>query len=694
MKQNGNIKHKNCAISREITWMHFNDRVLQEAADPTTPLIERIKFLGIYSNNLDEFFRVRVATLTRMANMNKKEAEGLPFDPIEMLQEISYIDTEQQKKFAKIWHEILKELEKNSIFILNERTIHREHSAFVKNYFRESVRPFLFPIMLDNLTAATSLKDKSIYFAILLHSDRTNIKDRFALMEIPSPLVPRFLILPEMHGKKYIILLDDVIRYCLSEIFSPFGYDTFKAYTVKLTRDAELDIDTDVSKSFLETMQESLKQRKLGSPVRLIFDKYIPEVLLKTLLKKLGFTRNDTLIKGGRYHNFKDFMSFPNMGNKDLEYEKLLPLPHIHLAANKSIFSAIRQKDVMIHFPYQSFQYILDLLREASIDPKVRSIRMTIYRVATNSNVINALINAARNGKSVTVFLELQARFDEEANIYWTQKLREEGVKIIHSIPGYKVHCKLMLIRRRENNQDVLYANVGTGNFNEQTARIYTDHSLLTANQDIAGEVLKVFELFEANYKQQKFKTLIVSPFSMRRFFIRMLNEEIKNARNGKQAYTIIKLNNLVDEKTINKLYQASNEGVKIKLIIRGSCTLQPGITGLSENIEAISIVDRFLEHTRVLVFANGGDEKIFISSADWMIRNFDNRIEVATPILDPEIRQELRTMLDIYLNDNCKARYIKFEKPNQYRKNGSQQRHRSQIEIYDFLKNKIDRNQ
>lgn len=684
------MKSTNLEISREVSWMHFNERVLQEAADESTPLIERIKFLGIFSNNLDEFFRVRVATLTRMANMHKKEYESLLYDPKEILKEVAKIDAEHQKKFAKIWHDIILQLVKHNIHIVNERSINKEHSRFIKQYFRDNVRPFLFPLMLDNLKTTASLKDKSIYLGITLQSSKSKLKERFALMEVPSPPVSRFLILPQIGENKYIILLDDVIRYCLSDIFSTFGYDTFRAYTIKLTRDAELDIDTDVSKSFLETILESLKQRKMGSPVRFIYDKYTPDNLLKNLIKKLNFTPNDTLIRGGRYHNFKDFISFPNVGGAELEFPKYVPLLHKDLSVSKSIFSAIRQKDVMVHFPYQSFQYIIDLLREASIDPRVISIKMTIYRVAANSNVINALINAARNGKAVTVFLELQARFDEEANINWAQKLNEEGVKIINSIPGFKVHCKLILIKRMEGNNNIYYANIGTGNFNEQTAKIYTDHSLLTANQDIAMEVHKVFDLFEANYRLQKFKTLIVSPFSMRSFFVRLLNEEIKSAKAGKPAYAIIKLNNLVDDKIINKLYQASCEGVKIHLIIRGSCTLVPGIPGKSENIEAISIVDHFLEHSRVMVFANGGDEKYFITSADWMIRNFDNRIEVATPIYDKDLQQELKTMLTIHLQDNCKARYVNAEKPNIYKTNGSKEKHHSQVEIYSYLKNKL----
>ncbi len=680
-------------IDREISWLNFNERVLQEAADDSTPLIERIKFLGIFSNNLDEFFRVRVATLNRMANVSRKNYKSIDFDPKEIIHEIAQIDEKHQQIFSSVWHNIVEKLEEQDIYIVDETNLSQEQGEYVLNYFRENVRPHLFPLMLDNLTATSSLKDKSIYLAILLKNSINTIKERYALMEVPTPPVSRFVILPANGNKKYIILLDDVIRYCLSDIFSIFGYDTFEAYTIKLTRDAELDIDNDVSKSFLETMVESLKQRRKGSPVRFIYDKSIPENLLKALVTKMNFSKNDSLTKGGRYHNFKDFMSFPNVGPAELEYPIAHPLLHKDLSINKSIFKTIRHKDVMLHFPYQSFQYIIDLLREASIDPKVKSIRMTIYRAAKNSNVINALINAARNGKEVTVFLELQARFDEEANIYWSKKLSDEGVRIIHSIPGFKVHCKLILIRRKEKEKNVYYANIGTGNFNEETAKVYADDSLLTANPDITSDVLKVFELFEANYKQQRFKTLIVAPFQMRNFFIRQLNNEIKNAQMGKEAFAIIKLNSLVDEKIIAKLYLASQAGVKIKLIVRGSCTLNPGITNLSENIEGISIVDKYLEHSRVIIFANGGDEQYYITSGDWMIRNFDNRIEVACPIFDKDIRKELKTMLDIQLKDNCKARIINNSTPNCYKTNGTKVRKKAQVEIYNYLQKHLPAN-
>jgi len=676
-------------LNREISWLHFNGRVLQEAADKSNPLLERLKFLGIFSNNRDEFFRVRVATLNRMLKVR-----NLPYDaainPKKVLKEIFEIVQVQEKEFMSVYEAIVGELKAHGIFIIDESQLSEAQGKFVKKYFQEQVRVGLFPIMISNLREISSLVDKSIYLAVKLgHSDK-KLKDDFALIELPTRSVSRFLILPSADENHYVILLDDVVRYCLSEVFSIFGYDTFSAFTIKITRDAELDFDSDVSKSFLEVVSDSLKQRKRGVPVRFVFDKEIPGDLLKLLQKRLDIGKNDPTRGGGRYHNFKDFMGFPNLGHKELQYSPLPPLKHKDLFENRSVLSIVRDKDIMLNFPYQSFQYIIDLLREASIDPKVRSIKMTIYRAAKNSSVINALINAARNGKYVTVFMELQARFDEEANIYWTERLRDEGVKVIHGIPGFKVHSKLILIRRKENNKDFFYSLVGTGNFNEDTAKVYADLSLLTAKQDICQDVVNAFHMMEASLKPYRFEKLILSPFSMRNFFIKLLNKEIKNAKAGKEAWATIKLNSLVDETIVRKLYRASAAGVKIQLIIRGICVIMPGVQGLSENIEGISIVDRFLEHARVLVFANGGKPLYYITSADWMVRNFDNRVEVACPVEDKELRKELQDMLDIELADNSKARIIAGREANRY-KNGGLPKKRSQLEFYNYLKAKVE---
>ena len=676
-------------LNRDLNWLYFNGRVLQEAADSRNPLLERLKFLGIFSNNRDEFFRVRVATMNRMLKVEHIQYDT-PINPKKALKEIGALVQSQEREFMEVYEKILLDLREQNIFIVDETHLSESQGQFVRKYFQEKVRVGLFPMMISSLLDISSLRDKSIYLAVTIGRKDKAIKDDYALIELPTKTISRFLILPTEGEKRYIILLDDIIRYCLSEIFSIFGYDTFSAYTVKITRDAEIDIDTDVSKSFLEVMTESLKQRKRGIPVRFVYDKSIPQDLLKILTKRLEITKDDPIRGGGRYHNFKDFMGFPNLGHRELEYEPLVPLKHKDLPANRSILSSIREKDIMLHYPYQSFQYIIDLLRESSIDPKVRSIKMTIYRAAKNSSVINALINAARNGKFVTVFMELQARFDEEANIFWTERLREEGVKVIHSIPGFKVHSKLILIRRKENNGNFFYSFIGTGNFNEDTAKVYSDVSLLTANQEICLDVVNAFHLIEESYRPYKFKALIVAPLNMRNHFIKLLQTEMHNAAAGKEAWVIIKLNSLVDATMVKKLYKASQAGVKIKLIIRGICTLIPGIAGLSDNIEAISIVDRFLEHARILVFCNGGDNLYYITSADWMVRNFDNRIEVATPIRDPEIREQIRKILDIQLSDNVKARIISDEEQNHYKKiNGPAVQ--SQLEIYNYLKSLVE---
>lgn len=678
---------KNRVINRDIAWLYFNERVLQEAADETTPLIERIRFLGIFSSNLDEFFRIRVATVNRMIEFNKRNYDYIEFDPNEILQQINDMVNEQQKRFTSIYRSLIRNLAEENIFVVNETDLNEQQKEYIEDYFDQSIRASLFPIMLYNFDPATSLKDKSIYLAIDMYKDQgEQSKHHYALIRVPDNL-PRFIKLPSEHDKKYIIILDDIIRHNLHKIFSMFDFDTYKAYTVKFTKDAELDIDNDISKSFIEKMSDSLKQRKEGTPLRFIYDKHIPKDLLKTVKKKLHISKEDVTVKGGRYHNFKDFIGFPSMGHHNLTYDPVKPLPNKHLQNRLSLLDAIREKDVMLHYPYQSFHYIIDILREASMDPDVVSIKMTIYRLARDSKVINALINAARNGKSVTVFMELKARFDEKANIFWTQKLQDAGVKIIQSIPGFKVHSKLFLIKRKEGKAEKFYANIGTGNFNESTARLYADDALLTANPALTEEVNRVFYLFEASYRQFRFKNLIVSPFNGRSFFSRMIHNEIKNAKAGKKASIILKLNNLVDDRLIRKLYQASRAGVKIKLIVRGICTLLPNEPGMSENIEAFSILDKYLEHSRVFIFHNNGDERYFISSADWMVRNLDNRIEAATPIYDKEIQKELRQMINIQLNDNTKARTLEYSKLNSYRKNQSNKNIRAQFDTYNFIK-------
>jgi len=681
-------KNRKIIRNREISWLHFNERVLQEAMDPDTPLVEKIRFLGIYSNNLDEFFRVRVATLNRMKGMDRKLYHDAYINPRKTLKEINAIDKEMQKQFLGIFRTLLHELAQQNIFLLNDKELTPEQGLFVERYFQENIRSRLFPIMLQNLKAS-SLSDRSLYMAVVLQVRNKPEMERYALIEVPVGPLPRFLILPSEGDKKFFILLDDIIRYCLDDIFSVFGFNVFRAYAVKFTRDAELDIDNDVSKSFLEIMAESLKQRDAGSTVRFTYDRHMPEKLLGQLLDKLRISKSDTIIPSARYHNFRDFMAFPNFGATNLEYIPLPPLHHPALSLKESILSRMKKGDIMIHYPFQSFQHLIDLLREASMDPNVRSIKMTLYRVAAKSSVVNALINAARNGKEVIVFLELQARFDEEANIYWSEKMQEEGVKVIQSIPGFKVHAKLLLIRRKENgDKNFYYAAISTGNFNETTARVYADTTLFTAHKEITSEVNAVFHLFDSKYSIPRFKHLVVAPFSMRNQFIKLINNEIKNARKGKEAWVILKLNSLVDEKSVRKLYEASQAGVKIQLIIRGICVLIPGLPGLSENIEAVSIVDRFLEHSRIFVFGNGGDCKMFISSADWMVRNFDHRIETACPVYDQSIRDELMHILRIQWQDNSKSRLLGDESMNVYKeRKESEEKIQSQMKTYQYFK-------
>jgi polyphosphate kinase len=659
-------KKKTPFIYRDLSWLSFNDRVLQEAEDKTVPLLERIKFLGIFSNNRDEFFRVRVATIKRMVRLGKKGLDLIGQDPVEVLEKIVQLSKESEEKFERVYTDILLELEQNNIFIINEKALTVEQGKFVKDYFHDEVLPTLVPIMLDNSRDFPYLKDKSIYLAIKL--SLSGKKPKYSLVEVPTDALSRFLVLPQVGAKKYLILLDDVIRHCLDEMFYLFSYDKIEAHTIKLTRDAELDIDNDVSKSILEKISRSLKKRKVGQPVRFVYDAEMPDETLDYFSRRVKFIGSDSLIPGGRYHNFKDFMNFPSLGLKEQSFAPMHPVNHRDLPQGVSMFNVIRSKDIMLHFPYQSFHHIIDLLREASIDPKVVSISSTLYRAARNSNVMNALINAVKNGKQVTVVVELQARFDEEHNIYWANRLQEEGARVIYGVPGLKVHSKLVLITRKEDKKLVKYAYIGTGNFNEQTSKIYTDKSLLTAERRITDEVEKVFAFFEDNLKTGTYKHLAVSPFNMRKKFLQLINNEILNAKKKKKSGIILKMNSLTDPELIRKLYEASNAGVEIKLIIRGICSLVTETEGFSTNIQAISIVGRYLEHARVFIFSNGGDEKYFISSGDWMIRNLNHRSEVALPIYSKEIQKEIKDIIQIQLADNTKARVLNKRQDNRQR--------------------------
>jgi polyphosphate kinase len=672
-------------IPKEISWLSFNARVLQEAENKDVPLIERFKFLGIYSNNLDEYFRVRVATLKRLSIFGSKSKDILGYNPKSTLKKIQEIVLEQNAKFEKIYSGLLHELEKHKIHFINEKQLNPEQAEFVQTYFHKEVRTRLMPFLIEKDSELPNLTDDAIYLAIYLVKTESQ-KKRFALLEIPANILPRFILLPDREDEKYIIFLDDIIRFGLKEIFFIFDFDDITAYTIKLTKDAELDIADDISESYIDKLSRSLQQRKKGTPVRFIYDRNMPDELLRIITKKLNFGPDDVVIPSNRYHNFKDFMKFQNLGRRKLYFDPLPPIPHRDIQSGKSILSAIKKKDIMLFFPYHPFDQFIDLLREASIDPYVTSIQITLYRLARNSSVINALLNAVRNGKSVTTVVELQARFDEEANINYGNKLLEEGVKVIYGVPGLKVHSKLCLITRVKNDTTQRYAAVGTGNFNEDTARVYTDLLLLTTEKKITNEVFKAFSFFNVNYKKDSYYHLVLSPFFLRNKIILLIENEIKNARAGKKAFIYLKLNNLTDTEIIDYLYEASSAGVKIRLIIRGMLSLVPGKKNLSENIHAIGIVDRFLEHSRYMIFCNGGEDQIFISSADIMPRNLDHRIEVTCPIFDKNIKGEIRKIFDIQWEDNVKARLFDEAQTNKFISPGKNII-QSQLEVYSFIK-------
>ena len=672
--------------NKEISWLAFNARVLQEAANPNVPLVERMKFLGIYSNNLDEFFRVRVATLKRLAMLGKSIKSIFEHEPETIIKQIEEIVIEQQKKFAETYQQVVKEFEKHNVFILDENGIKDYQQDFVHNYFMQKVRPKLFPILIGKDTGTNFVKDDAIYLAVDLHHIEDPEKTKAAMVKIPSDDLPRFLQLPSLDNSDYIILLDDVIRFGLPEIFEVVNYEVKGAYTIKITRDAELDIDDDIARSYVEKVSKGLAKRKAGDPVRFVYDREIPKELLKTVSKLLGFTKFDTPIAGGRYHNFKDFMKFPDFGRDNLEYKRWPAIRHKDLDEHGSIISVMAQKDILLHFPYQPFTHVIDLLREAALDPRVYSIKITIYRVAFNSSIMNALINAVRNGKQVTAVLELQARFNEESNIYWSRKLANEGVRVIHGVSGLKVHSKTILIKRKEDKQVVRYAAIGTGNFNEDTAKVFSDVLLLTSRKVITFEVERVFDFFNRNYQIPRFTHLIVSPFNSRTRLVRMINQEIKAARAGEKAAMTLKLNNFVDKRIINKVYEAYQAGVEIKIMVRAMFSLIPKVESKGIDLECMGIIDRNLEHARLYYFYNGGNEDLFIASADLMERNIERRVEVACPIYDPEIKKQLIRTLDLEWQDNTQARVLNNELDNTYRDSGAEGKVQAQKEIHKFI--------
>ena len=672
-------------INRELSWLAFNERVLQEAMDTKVPVVERMRFLGIYSNNLDEFFRVRVANIRRIIGVQKKQIAGFSGTPTELYNEIRKTVMKQQLKFESTYQQLLSELEKHSIFHVDDTNCSGTMLAELSNYFNTKLKHAIVPIILEKSTPFPRLKDSSIYLAVrMLSENKKTVK--FALIKIPSEF-PRFYRIKEGE-KEYVLLLDDIIRLHLKNIFSIFTFDTVEAYTFKFTRDAELNLDDDLAFTLIEKIEKSLKQRKKGKPVRFVYDEKMPKDLLDHLLKSLNLKFGINTIPGGKYHNFKDFMSFPSFEHPEFLYPAQPPVNHPDLEGQKSLIKTILAKDVLLHFPYQRFDYVVDVLREAAIDPKVTFIKINVYRVAAHSQIMNALMSAVLNGKNVTVVLELQARFDEENNVFWANNLRENGAKVIYGVQDLKVHSKLMQITRVSNRQEQLITYVGTGNFNEKTALIYSDISLLTANIAISREVKKVFRLLENNLDRGIFKELIVSPFNTRRKFNALIDQEIAFAKKDLPASIRIKINNLTDPKLIDKLYEASQAGVKIQMIIRGICGLVPGVKGMSENIKVISLVDRYLEHARFFIFRNNGNPIYYISSADWMERNLDKRIEVACPIVDPKIQLEIDTVFNYQWKGSVKVREIRKDLKNTYRRPKAKPFH-AQVELYNYYKNK-----
>lgn len=676
-------------INREISWLSFDERVLQEAEDRSVPLLERLRFLGIFSSNLDEFFRVRVATLKRMAEV-KKMKKAIGESPKRVLADIFSMVITLQNKFNAIYEGLLHELERENIFIINEKQLSAEQGAFVRNYFHSQVRGALVPLMVDGVEDFPYLRDHAIYLGVRLSDSKGEHKSKYSLIEIPSDSVPRFLVLPNQGEKSFVILLDDVIRYCLGEIFYIFPHDTFQAWTVKLTRDAELDLLDDFSVSVTEKITKGLKERKHGKPVRFIYDASIDSGMLDYFLKRMHLTKGDhNLVAGARYHNFKDFMSFPSLGRMDLLNRPLERLPHPDMAPSKSFFKTISQKDILLHYPYHSFDHFIDFLREAAIDPKVQEIKITLYRLAKNSKVANALINAVRNGKKVYVVMELQARFDEEHNIYWSDRIGEEGAHVITGIQGLKIHSKAVLITRKEKGELKYYANIATGNYNESTAKVYADHSLFTANEKLTTELQQMFEFFMNTYKVPEYKHLVMSPTNMRKRWEKLVNREIEHVQKGLPARIDIKLNNVADNEMIEKLKEAATQGVKIRMLVRGACTIAMNADQES-NIEIRSIIDQFLEHSRLLIFHNKGDEHVYLTSADWMIRNLNSRVEMAAPVFDPLMKKELKDYFEIQWSDNVKARMVDSNLQNNYYRN-EQPAVRSQAEIYSYLKRKFE---
>lgn len=654
-----NPVHSDRLINRELSWLAFNHRVLQEAVRLDNPLIERVRFLGIFSNNMDEFFRVRVANLQRAFLVDEASLTTLGFGVQQTLQAVANRVVELQGEYNAAYKNVEQALEEEGIRILNEEQFSEEQEAFVANYFKQQIRPHLVPIMITEDRPFPDLKDGVLYFMVGLETHNGSKLDReYALVQIP-PHRPRFVILPSPQGNRTVAFVDDVIRKELHKIFQLFQPDRLYAHTIKVTRDAEIDMDDDLSMSLMDKMADGVSQRKNGDFVRMIHDREMPTDMLDLVMQKLDLGESENIISGTRYHNRKDLMKFPDFGRNDLVFPKRKSRKHRSFQGKSSMLRQVTKRDVLLHYPYHNFGQVVDALREAAIDPSVKRICINLYRVAHNSKIINALVNAAYNGKKVQVVIELAARFDERHNIKISNVLQEAGIQVEFGVTGLKVHSKTFLIEREIEGRTQRIAYIGTGNFHEETARFFSDFGLFTADAALTDDVAKLFSFFSSNYERPDFKHLVVSPYQTRSTYLKLLDREVEHARAGRPARVILKLNNLVDHGMIEALYAASGAGVRIDLIVRGICSLIPGVKGMSENIQVRSLLGRYLEHSRVLYFENNGAPEYFLSSADWMKRNLDHRVEVSVPIRDLQLQSVLAQFLDLQLKDNVHARKV-----------------------------------
>lgn len=673
-------------IERDLSWMYFNHRILQEAAREDVPLLERIGFLGIYSNNLDEFFRVRVATLSRIAECENRSLKNEQAKAMALIKQINKLVKLYSKEFEEIMARITDALAQENIFILREDMLSPEQEAFITKYFRHQLGGLIGPVWLSAVKQLTNEADDNIFFAVELQKEGKNKPD-YAVIELPVSDCGRFVRLPDNDGKSYIMYLDDVVRYCLPMIFAGMRYDSIKAYAFKFTKDAEMELDNDLRNGMLQKISKGVKSRRKGEAMRVSYDKEMPKALVKKVMNKLNLDSLDTVLAGGRYYNHKDLMSFPDCGRNDLKYPAWPPLEKPGLSGNESLISGIQQNDKFIHVPYHSFDYYIRVLQEAAVSKQVTGIQTTLYRLAKNSKVVKALICAAKNGKKVTVVIELLARFDESPNIEWSKRMQDAGIHVIFGVEGLKVHSKITHIAMKNGND---IACISTGNFHEGNAKVYTDYMLMTAAKTIVSDVANVFEFIEKPYSVVRFKELLLSPNEMKRKFVKLINDEIRNKQMGKPAYIRIKINHITDPVMVRKLYEASQAGVDIDLLVRGNCSLKTGIPGVSDNIRIHAIIDRYLEHSRIFIFAAGGEDKTFIGSADWMPRNLDNRIEVVTPVYDPEIKHDLRMVVDFGLRDNVQGRIVDGTGSNTMYKPENEPPFRSQEKLYEFYKEQL----